>query len=228
MENTPKEQAHDPMSLMYQRARMEWDERIGDTVNQLKIWRIIAILSLLIAATSVVGVSYIGAQSKIQPYALAMSDNKVIALQQLQQLPSSERELITRAIIGDFITNVRSVYSDPFAQREATIRAFAHLRDKDPAYQQISTYQGETHIPHERAEHELVSVQIDSVLPLGTGNTYQVQWTETIIDRKGSLLDSPVFRAVVTTEQQTPNTQQGFMNNPAGLWIPTYQVTEIN
>lgn len=228
MPTPPPTQSDDPMSLMYQRARMEWDERIGDTVSQLKVWRIIAILSLTIAAISVIGVSYIGAMSKIQPYALAVSDNKVIALQQLQQLPSSERELITRAIIGDFITNVRSVYSDPFAQREATIRAFAHLRDKDPAYQQVSIYQGETHIPHERAEHELITVQIDSVLPLGTGNTYQVQWTETIIDRKGSLLDSPVFRAVVTTEQQTPNTQQGFMNNPMGLWIPTYQVTEIN
>jgi type IV secretory pathway TrbF-like protein len=228
MENTPKEQTHDPMSLMYLRARMEWDERIGDTVHQLNMWRIIAIISLMITAISVIGVSYIGAQSKIQPYALAMSDSNVIALQQLEHLPNSERELVTRSLIGGFIADVRNVYSDPFAQRAATLRAYAHLRENDAAYQQVTTYLGKTAIPHERAENELVTVEIDSVLPLGTGNTYQVQWTETLTDRKGALLDTPVFRAVVTTAQQTPNTQKGFMSNPTGLWFTTYQVTEIN
>lgn len=222
------EQALDPMSLMYQRARMEWDERIGDTVNQLKIWRVIAIISLIIAAISVIGVSYIGAQSKIQPYALGISDSKVIALQQLKQLPESERELVTRALIGGFVENVRSVYSDPFAQKAATLKAYSHLRENDTATQQVTTYLSKIADPSSRAENELVSVTINSVLPLGTGNTYQIEWTETIVDRKGTLKNKPSFRAAITTEHQTPNTQQGFMNNPTGLWITTYQVTEIN
>ncbi|GIU52222.1 conjugal transfer protein TrbF [Shewanella sairae] len=226
-DNTP-EQAQDEMSLMYQRARMEWDERIGDTVHQLKTWRIIAILSLTVAAFAVMGVGYIGAQSKIQPYALAISDNKVIALQQLDHLPDSEREMVTRSLISGFIENVRSVYSDPFAQQKATIDAFAHLRSNDTAYGQISHYLGKTHIPVVRAESELVTVKVQSVLPLGNGNSYQVEWTETIIDRKGTLQSTPRFRAVVTAINQTPNSQQGFMSNPTGLWITTYQVTEIN
>ena len=226
-DNTP-EQAQDEMSLMYQRARMEWDERIGDTVHQLKTWRIIAILSLAVAAFAVMGVGYIGAQSKIQPYALAISDNKVIALQQLDHLPDSEREMVTRSLISGFIENVRSVYSDPFAQQKATLDAYAHLRSNDTAHGQITQYLGKTHNPIARAETELVTVKVQSVLPLGNGNSYQVEWTETIIDRKGTLQSKPRFRAVVTAINQTPNSQQGFMSNPTGLWLTTYQVTEIN
>ncbi len=226
-DNTP-EHAQDEMSLMYQRARMEWDERIGDTVHQLKTWRIIAILSLTVAAFAVMGVGYIGAQSKIQPYALAISDNKVIALQQLDHLPDSEREMVTRSLIGGFIENIRSVYSDPFAQQKATLDAYAHLRSNDTAHGQITQYLGKTHNPIARAETELVTVKVQSVLPLGNGNSYQVEWTETIIDRKGTLQSTPRFRAVVTAMNQTPNSQQGFMSNPTGLWITTYQVTEIN
>lgn len=222
------EPAQDEMSLMYQRARMEWDERIGDTVHQLKMWRIIAIISLIIAAISVMGVGYIGAQSKIQPYALAISDNKVFALQQLKHLPDSERELVTRSLIASFIENVRSVYSDPFAQQRATINAYAHLRSNDAAYTQVTEYLGKTHIPIARAESELVTVKVHSVLPFGNGNTYQVEWTETIIDRKGVHKSSPQYRAAVTTAHQTPNSQQGFMSNPTGSWFTTYQVTEIN
>ena len=226
-DNTP-EHAQDQMSLMYQRARMEWDERIGDTVHQLKIWRIIAILSLTIAAIAVMGVGYIGAQSKIQPYALAISDNKVIALQQLEHLPNNERELVTRSLIGGFIENVRSVYSDPFAQQHATLNAYAHLRSNDTAHSQVTQYLGKTHNPIARAESELVNIKVHSVLPFGNGTTYQVEWTETIIDRKGELKSSPQYRAAVTTINKTPNSQQGFMSNPTGLWITTYQVTEIN
>ena len=227
MSKYSQEPEQDEMSLMYQRARMEWDERIGNTVNQLKSWRIIAILSLTIAAIAVIGISYIGAQSKIQPYALAMSDNKVIALQQLRKLPNSEMELVRRSIIGGFIEGIRSVYSDPSAQRAATLRAYSHLRGNDPAWQQVTTYLSKIAPPNKRAETELVSVDIISVFPMGTGNTYQIEWKENIVDRKGALKAEPTYRALITTAYQAP-TPKGFMQNPTGLWIETYQVTEIN
>ncbi|MGL4475559.1 MAG: VirB8/TrbF family protein [Shewanella sp.] len=228
MDNTPPERAQDEMSLMYQRARMEWDERIGDTVKQLKTWRIVAISSLVVTAFSVIGISYIGAQSKIQPFALALSDDRVIALQELTALPKNQLELVTRSQIAGFIEHVRSVYSDPFAQQKAVQDAFAHLRSNDAAHQQLSQALSTTLNPMKRAETELVKVSIHSVLPLGDGNTYQVEWTETLSDRKGKVISTPRFRAALTTSHQTPSTPEGFMRNPTGLWFTTYQVTEIN
>ena len=214
-------------NLMYQRARMECDERLGSAKEQLKSYKIICFIALLIAFVSVIGIAYIGSQSKIQPYAMVMSDSKVIALKKLERLPENEREALKRSLIGDFIKNFRTVYSDPFAQKEITLKAYSHLRANDQATQSITNYLSKIAPPIKRAETELVDVVIDSVLPLGEGNSYQVEWTENINSRKGKLIKSQKFRGVLTTEYQTPETPEEYQKNPTGLWIPTYQATEI-
>ncbi len=213
------------LTILYQRARMEWDERLGDVVSQLFIWRIIAILSLLVALAAVVGISYIGSQSKIEPYVFAMSDEKIIALQAATSLPDHEKKRLEQSQLGAFVENVRSVFTDAKAQYIFMHKAYSHLRKSDAAYTQITNHLKNNN-PLDRARTETVAVTIKTVLPIGESSIYQVEWKEERSDRKGIFLGTLNFKAAVTIYYDPPTNQKEFMKNPTGLWIENINITE--
>ena len=52
----------------YLNARREWDERYGGLISRARNWQLIAAGSLAVAVVAVVGIAFIGSQSKIQPF----------------------------------------------------------------------------------------------------------------------------------------------------------------
>ncbi|WP_394230757.1 VirB8/TrbF family protein [Shewanella colwelliana] len=215
----------DELSLLYQRARMEWDERIGDTVSQLYTWRIIAIVSLIVALVAVMGITYIGSQSKIKPFVFAMGDNKIIALEAAKALPDSERKRLEQSQLGTFIEQIRTVFIDVNAQYFFMNKAYSHLRTSDAAYNQVTDYL-KTYSPMKRAETETVSITINNVLPIGNSSVTQVDWTEMLTDRKGKLKNTLRFKAAIEIYYELPKTPAEFMSNPTGLWIKNINITE--
>lgn len=225
--NTDKENASDELTLLYQRARMEWDERLGNIVSFNHKLILITIISLIVTVGSVGGVVYIGAQSKIEPYVFAMSDTKVVALQAAKNMPADEKKRLEISQLSEFVSHIRSVFTDINAQREYVIKAYAHLRNTDPAFIQVNQYLSETAPPHIRAETEAVTVRIDNILPIGDkSSTYQIEWTENITDRQGNTKLPQHFKAAVEIYYEMPTTQQEFMGNPTGLWVKFFNVTE--
>lgn len=217
----------DELTLLYQRARMEWDERLGNIVSLNHKLITITVISLVIAVMSVGGVAYIGAQSKIEPYVFAMSDNKVVALQAARHMPTDEKRRLEVSQLSEFVSHVRSVFTDINAQREYVIKAYAHLRNTDPAFIQVNQYLSDIAPPHIRAETEAVTVKIGNILPIGDkSSTYQIEWTENIIDRQGNAKLPQHFKAAVEIYYEMPTTQQEFMGNPTGLWVKFFNVTE--
>jgi type IV secretory pathway TrbF-like protein len=219
--------ATDELTLLYQRARMEWDERLGNIVSFNHKLITITIISGLVTLLAVSGVIYIGAQSKIEPYVLAVSDTKLVALQAAQRMPANEKKRLEISQLSDFVINIRSVFTDINAQREYVIKAYAHLRSSDPAFIQVNQYLSETAPPNIRAETEAVTVKIDNILPIGDkSSTYQIEWTENITDRQGNTKLPQHFKAAVEIYYEVPSTPQEFMGNPTGLWVKFFNVTE--
>ncbi|WP_240695004.1 type IV secretion system protein [Vibrio parahaemolyticus] len=89
----------------------------------------------------------------------------------------------------------------------------ARLVPNSPAQTQISQAFKEEN-PFERAARELVKVDIKSTLPL-SDNTWQMEWIETITDRQGNVLDTPRFKATITTQTVQPKKQSGDEPKPA-------------
>ena len=223
-----KDSQTDELTLLYQRARDEWDERLGSVISQLVVWRILAIVSMVVTSIAVIGIAYIGSQSKIQPYVFAMDGDKVVALQAAKLMPSYEKKRLEVSQLSNFIEHVRSVFTDLNAQRSYVIKAYSHLRSSDPAAIQVGKYLRETAPPHKRAETEVVTIKVDSVLPIGDdSNVYQVEWTENITDRKGNKKPSQRFKAAIEYYYEAPSDRQEFIRNPTGLWIKYFNVTEI-
>jgi len=69
------------------------------------------------------------------------------------------------------------------------------------------------------AQHETVSVHVDSILQIWT-RSYQVRWTEQAQDLGGNPIGDPArWEAVLETEMQPPTSGDGLVANPLGLHI---------
>ncbi|MFM2625776.1 VirB8/TrbF family protein [Vibrio owensii] len=211
---------------MYLRAKHEWDERIGSALSSAHSWKLAAFIAIVVAGCAVVGISYIGSQSKIKPYAIALTDDNVLPMTAMQTLPDTELKRVYVSNIRRFIEDIRSIYVDVNAQKQAVTKAYAYLRQGDPAHSQITRmFKHET--PFERAQTELVKVKVGTVLPL-SDNTYQAEWTETLTSPKGEPLGVQRYKATLNT-YITPPTSRAQMNvNPLGFFIKTFNDVQVN
>lgn len=223
---TPEAQhAPDEVSLMTQRARQVWDERLGLTVAAARQWRLACFAAIGVAFVAVIGIAYIGSQSSIKPYGLALRGDEVLPMPAMQALPETQLERLYQHNIRDFVESMRTVVSDVEAQKKLVIRGYAHLRPQTPAYTQL-TQQFKNLPPFERAKTELVKVQMGSVLPL-SAHTYQVDWRETSSDLNGIQRPERRYKATITTEVVEPTTLQAIYANPLGLYITDFNDVEI-
>ncbi|MEZ8995915.1 VirB8/TrbF family protein [Vibrio sp. 10N.222.54.A1] len=213
-------------SILYQRAREEWDERLGCVVKQAHTWKLLAFLSLMVSAIAVAGASYIGAQSKIKPYVIGVKNGEeMVGVASVNSLPDSQLNALKIQALERFVEDVRGVLSDVEAADKAVRRAYSKLIPNSPAQHQIAeTFKKEN--PFERATRELVKVDIQSTLPL-SDNTWQIEWVETVTDRQGALLSTPRFKATLNTQIIQPSNKAEMQNNPLGLWISTFNDVQI-
>ncbi|MGI9920370.1 VirB8/TrbF family protein, partial [Vibrio owensii] len=124
-------------SILYQRAREEWDERIGSAVKEAHAWKMFAFLALLVSALAVGGVGYIGAQSKIKPYVIGVkNDEEIIGVASVEKLPTSQLDALKVRELEQFVEDIRSVLSDTEAAEKAVRRAYAKLIPNSPAQTQ--------------------------------------------------------------------------------------------
>jgi type IV secretion system protein VirB5 len=82
--------------------------------------------------------------------------------------------------------------------------------------------------PFKRAETEMVSVEIKSVMPQ-TDSTWQVDWVETVRDRKGVTVSDPIrMRALVTVYVAPPTTEEQMRKNPLGIFVRDFSWTKLS
>lgn len=221
-----KQQAQEELNILYQRARHEWDERMGSAISMANNWRLVALTSMLITLVAVAGVIYIGSQSKIQPYAVSIKNGEATAIGKIQQLPATQQHALHVKALTDFVINVRSVLADVEAQKRLIIRAYNRLMPDTPALTSVDSYFKKNNI-FERAQTELVTINVTSVLPL-SDNTYQVEWTESITPRKGNALPYTTrYKATMNTVTVLPNNEKALFQNPLGFFVNTFNYVKL-
>jgi len=208
----------------YLNARREWDERYGHLLTQAKNWRLAALAAIAVAGFSVLGVTYIGGQSKIQPFVVAVDQfGSPIAVARPQALPAKRSEVedrVVRAQIANFIFNARSLLPDQAAQQVLVDRTFSMISTS--IVETMTRFQRDELLPKQK-DGVQISVRVRSVIPAGQ-DTYQVDWTETIID-PGSSLKVEDWRALVTIsvggvdEKTLASNPELFYWNPLGVLV---------
>ena len=122
-----------------------------------------------------------------------------------------------RAVIQDWIENVRLVTTDGIAQRRAIDRVYAHIASGTSAQAFISEFY-RNDPPFKRAQTDTVSVEVKSVLPT-SDRTFEVDWIETARDLYGNVKSSDHWKGSFTIALNSPTEERQARVNPLGVYV---------
>jgi len=207
----------------YLNARREWDERYGDSLSRAKTWRITAIAALTVAAFAVAGVGYIGSQSKVKPFVVALDNlgNPIAMAQPSGGSPVSQR--IIEAQIANLIWNARTQLADGVAQKALLDRVYAMLSPDSASY--LNDYY-KNHSPF-AGDGITTNVEISSILPVSE-NSFQINWKESKF-ATSQPMGSSSWKANVTVgiDPTLADKPQVMIANPLGIYVKSISWTQV-
>jgi type IV secretory pathway TrbF-like protein len=205
----------------YLNARREWDERYGDQISRAYSWRLVAMLSLLVAAIAIAGVVYMGAQSKIEPMVVVLDSlGSPLALAHPTK-GAAVAEKIMEAQVANWVYNARAVVPDASFQKVLIGRVYAM------ASSNVARYLNTQYAVHPPFDDGAVDVLITSVLPT-TSSAYQVNWNETV--RKDATPSTTTqWKALISTgiDPKLAASPRTSLLNPLGIYIKSVTWTKV-
>jgi type IV secretory pathway TrbF-like protein len=228
----PSDDPNSGLNNPYLNARRSWNDHVDGVAQSKRVWQTLALMTMMILLTSVVGLIYVAAQSKFVPYVVKVSDlGDAVAVSRADKASPVDRRVVA-AEVAAFIQDARSVTADVTLERQNVLHVYSMLQTGDAATAKMSEWFNATPTsqPLVRAATETVEAQITSVIP-ASKSTWQVDWQETTRDRMGVLTSAAVrMRALVTVRVSPPTsdtTEQQVRDNPLGLYVSDYSWSRV-
>jgi type IV secretory pathway TrbF-like protein len=201
----------------YLAARREWDERYGEFITRARNWRTIAMISALVALVATGGIVWLSPRSRVIPFVVLIDNLGRPVASGLAEQTSGGDDRLRRAVIQDWVENLRLVTTDGIAQRKAIDRVYAHIGSGTSAQAFISDFY-RNDPPFKRAQTATVSVEVKSVLPT-SDRTVEVDWIETSRDLYGNVKSTDHWRGSFTVAINPPTEERQARVNPLGLYV---------
>lgn len=208
----------------YLNARRSWNVHTAGLMKSLQLWQFVGLSSLLVTLTAVGGLITIGSQSKFIPLVFQQDANgNTLSVTRADNVEQANIDDY-RAVAAHFIENIRTVSIDVALQKKAVFQVYSYLNQNDSAVIKVQDfYNDKQHSnPFERATHEIVSVEIRSVLQ-ESDSTWQVDWIETVRNRDGSLKEKPYpMKAMITMYQDNEIndvSNESILKNPHLIYV---------
>jgi len=201
----------------YLAARREWDERYGEFITRAKNWRTMAVISAMVALIATGGMLWQSARSRVIPFVVLVDSLGRPIASGLAEQASVGDDRLRRAVIQDWIDNVRMVTTDGIAQRRAINRVYAYIASGTNAQAFISDFY-RNDPPFKRAQTGTVSVEVKSVLPT-SDRTFEVDWIETTRDLFGGVKSTDHWKGSFTIALNAPTEERQARINPLSLYV---------
>lgn len=198
----------------YQKAEQLWDERIGSARVQAKNWRLMAFGCFALSASLSGALVWQSLQSRVVPYVVEVDkfgEAHAVA-PALQSYQPADAQIAWH--LARFITNVRSVSTDPVLVRQNWLSAYDFVTDKAALF--LNDY-AKKNDPFGQIGSRSVSVQVTSVVR-ASETSFQVKWIEQSYER-GSLTKTEHWTAILGVAIRTPRTAEHLRKNPLGLFV---------
>ncbi|MHA6732341.1 conjugal transfer protein TrbF [Devosia sp. A369] len=214
---------HMPPDNPYLAARLEWNERYGGFVRAANSWRLVAVISLVMALIGIGYALFQSTQVKLVPYIVEVDRLGTPALAGFPEQIEYADPRVVRSMLGGFVAGFKSITPDAVVQKQYIDRTYALLRTTDPSTEKVNAwFRGAN--PFERARTVTVSVEINNVVAL-SNQSYQIDWTEFERDRQGKELAARRFRGIATVTLSPPLDEATIRLNPIGLYIRDFDWT---
>ena len=208
------------MSDIYTHNKKEYSGIIENVAKNIAAWRLCTMVALLIAASAVGGLIYIGTQVKIRPLLVVMdADHQPVGIYQPGTGVAINDERVTKASLAQFIDIWRVVSIDGNYQRQRVNKLEMFINHNSPAFVKIKDYiVSPLTNPLRRGTTETASIRITNVLPISE-QTWQIDWSETITQRNTGQSVTSRYQATVTFTFMEDVPADIMLTNPTGLLI---------
>ncbi|MFO9752150.1 conjugal transfer protein TrbF [Legionella pneumophila serogroup 1] len=208
----------------YLNAKRAWNFHTAGLMKSLQIWQLVSLGCLLITLAAIGGLITIGSQSKFIPLVFQQdASGNTLSVTRADKVGEASIDDY-RAAAAHFIENIRMVSVDVALQKKAVFQVYSYLNQNDAALTKVQEfYSDKQHSnPFDRAAHEIVSIEIRSVLQ-ESEDTWQVDWVETVRNRDGTLKEKPAqMKAIVTMYQDNELndvSNESILKNPHLIYI---------
>lgn len=208
----------------YLNAKRAWNFHTAGLMKSLQIWQLVSLGSLLITLAAIGGLITIGSQSKFIPLVFQQdASGNTLSVTRADHVGDASIDDY-RAAAAHFIENIRMVSVDVALQKKAVFQVYSYLNQNDAALTKVQEfYSDKQHSnPFDRAAHEIVSIEIRSVLQ-ESPDTWQVDWVETVRNRDGTLKEkSAQMKALVTMYQDNELndvSNESILKNPHLIYV---------
>lgn len=208
----------------YLNAKRAWNNHTAGLMKSLQVWQLVSLASLLVTLAAVGGLIAIGSQSKFVPLVFQQDySGNTLSVTRADRVGQASIDDY-RTTAAHFIENLRMVSADSELQKKAVFQVYAYLNQNDAALTKVQEFYSDKQQsnPFERAAHELVSIEIRSVLQ-ETEDTWQVDWIETVRNRDGTIKQKPaLMKAIITMYQENEINDiasESILKNPHLIYI---------
>lgn len=198
----------------YQRAGQAWDDRIGAARVQAFHWRLVALGLLALSAGLTAGLVTLSLRGGVTPWVVEvdkLGEPRLVA-------PAVQGAQASDAVIAwslaRFISDVRTVSSDPVLMRQAWLRAYDFTTPEGAAA--LSDYARRAD-PFSQVGKSQTTVAVSSVVR-ASPRSFRVAWTEQRFEA-GQLVATERWTAILTVDLKPPQTAESLRANPLGVLV---------
>lgn len=208
----------------YLDARQEWLERYGSYIQRAAHWRMAAFGSMLLAGAALAACIVMAGQYKVVPYMAAIDDLGRVAVSRADVAAPPPVRLI-QAELANFIITWRTVTADLDLQKKNLSRLsyFAAGAAKGQIrewFEQNNPYQI-------IKDNKLVQLNIKGLPHQVSQDSWRVEWTETIRNFQGGLMESNNYEATLTIAVVPPDTEEKVLKNPGGIYVTNLTFSRV-
>lgn len=202
----------------YDRAKKEWDDRIGNARVQASNWRLIALLTLLILGLTIGGLVYVVKTVPVKTYIVEIDSYSMPGRVQLASDHYEPTDAQVGYFVGQVVRLVRQRPMDPVVLRNNWTRAFRFLAAD--AVSAMNAYASEDSGLSEAQRNTARVVQISNILQKSK-NTYQVRWIERTF-ANGIERQRDQYTGLFHVNFRPPHNEVDVFHNPLGVYITSF------
>jgi type IV secretion system protein VirB5 len=207
----------------YLESKQEWLERYGTYINQAKNWRLVAVLSLVIALIMGVGFYTQAVRTHVVPYAVYInkSDN-IRDIKLLKPLTQNAglSPMTIRYYINQYIDYVFSNIASEIVTKERVNKVAG---ESLPGARAVIVHYLKSHNPFLEKHFRLVKVHYVLQKPDGS---YSVSFTVNEVDKNGTPITTTNYIATAGVVVVPPKTLKEAEINPLGIYIKYFSYTK--
>ncbi len=221
-----KEWTGNPEDTPYQRAKQEWDSRMGNSLVRARNWRFFALSILLVLAFAVIGLAYGFSQQRVVPYYIDVyPDGNVVSRGSIDGSSGKITEPMIRYQLRFFLESLRTLSSDPEVVRNNWVKAYNMMGDTAATILDDYLADDRTN-PFLRTQDERVSIKVSSILPISK-ESWEILWEETTRNISGSIIDRTAWKGIFHIKIIDHQRADLLEKNPLGLYIVDFSWTPL-